>query len=175
MSSFKEIVTKAVIGKVKKTSTNDFEVNPTEKATTVLGCWVINHAFKGTMENDNMVIINGSFDVNVWYSFDDDHKTTVVTERFDYVDKLNIQLNDEIKDNKNPEIIIKCLKQPTVTNVKIDKDIIKLSIEKELGVEVVGDALVKISVEDDYDDYDEIIDDEEEKTIDNEINEDYLK
>ena len=43
MSSFKEIVTKAVIGKAKKTSSNTFSLEPEEIPNTVLGCWVINH------------------------------------------------------------------------------------------------------------------------------------
>ena len=43
MASFKEIVTKAVIGKAKKTSSNEFLLTPEEAPNTVLGCWVINH------------------------------------------------------------------------------------------------------------------------------------
>ncbi len=40
---FKEIVTKAIIGKAKKTSSGDYTLVPEEKPDTVLGCWVINH------------------------------------------------------------------------------------------------------------------------------------
>ena len=43
---------------------------------------------------------------------------------------------------------------------------VNLKVEKEMGAEIVGDAKVRVSVEEDYDDYDE--DD------DIEINEDYL-
>lgn len=43
MSSFKEIVTKAVIGKAKKTNNANFLLTPEEKPNTILGCWVINH------------------------------------------------------------------------------------------------------------------------------------
>ena len=38
-----------------------------------------------------------------------------------------------------------------------------------MGVEIVGDTKVKVSVEDDYDDYEEIVDD------DLELNDDYLE
>ncbi|MBE6139988.1 MAG: outer spore coat protein CotE [Firmicutes bacterium] len=41
--AFKEIVTKAVIGKAKKTSRNDFLMETEQKPNTILGCWVINH------------------------------------------------------------------------------------------------------------------------------------
>lgn len=40
---YKEIVTKAVIGKGKKTFRNTYELRTTDKIDTVLGCWVINH------------------------------------------------------------------------------------------------------------------------------------
>ena len=47
MASFKEIVTKAIIGKAKKTSVNAFSITPELKPDTILGCWVINHRFNG--------------------------------------------------------------------------------------------------------------------------------
>lgn len=169
MSSFKEIVTKAVIGKAKKTSTNTFNLIPEEVPNTTLGCWVINHSFNGSKDEAGKVLVNGSFDVNVWYSYDQDKKTAVSTKRFNYTDTLNVP----IKDGKvGDEIIVRCLRQPTVSNVKIDGDKVVLDIEKEMGVEIIGDTKVKISVEDDYDDYEEI-DEDFENIIDN-VDENYL-
>ena len=43
MPLYKEIVTKAVIGKGKKYFKNNYVIKPKEKPTTVLCCWVINH------------------------------------------------------------------------------------------------------------------------------------
>lgn len=42
MALYKEIVTKTVIGKGKKYFKNNYTLTPTDKPTTVLGCWVIN-------------------------------------------------------------------------------------------------------------------------------------
>ena len=64
---FKEIVTKAVIGKGKKTFKNTYNMLIENNADTILGCWVINHNFKG-YETNSKIIIDGSFDVNNWYS-----------------------------------------------------------------------------------------------------------
>ena len=72
------------------------------------------------------------------------------------------------------EIIVRCLKQPTVSNVKCGNGNVYLDIEKEMGVEIVGDAKVKISVEDDYDDYDEIVDEEEVNEVIDNVDENYL-
>ena len=49
----------------------------------------------------------------------------------------------------------------------------RAKIEKELGVEIVGDTKIKVPVEDDFDDYEEIIDEGEIDSID-EVKEDYL-
>ena len=43
LSTFKEIVTKAVIGKGKKHYKNTYNVACENTPNTILGCWVINH------------------------------------------------------------------------------------------------------------------------------------
>lgn len=175
MANYKEIVTKAVVGKAKKNSISKFSVKPEENPDTILGCWVINHSFEG--KNDNGVVgINGAFDVNVWYSYNQDTKTAVTTKRFNYNDKMNIRLKDGARLNDASEIIVRSLNQPTVTDVKINNGIVELSIEKELGVEVVGNTMIKVSVEEDPDDY-ELIEDIDDNEVESEvesIDENYL-
>ena len=62
MAYFKEIVTKAVVGKGKKATTSRYTIKPAEKPNTVLGCWIINHRFNGAMSGGD-TYVNGSFDV----------------------------------------------------------------------------------------------------------------
>ncbi len=174
MASFKEIVTKAVVGKAKKNSISKFVIKPEETPNTVLGCWVINHTFEGSNAN-GVVLVNGTFDVNVWYSYNNDTKTAVTTKKFSYTDKLHVNLKDGAKLNDSSEIIVRSLNQPTVTEVKINNGEVNLSVEKELGVEIVGNTMIKVSVEDDADDYEVIEDlDEEENAAINEVNTEYL-
>ena len=170
MGNYKEIVTKAVIGKSKKNSVDNFMVETTEIPNTVLGCWVINHKFNG-INNNGEVLVNGSYDVNVWYSYDNDTKTTVSTKTYNYNDKINVNVKEKSNDN---EIIVRSLKQPTVNDVKINNNMVSVNIEKELAVEVVGDTKIKVSVEDLEDDY-EISDDNDitDEVLD-QIDENYL-
>lgn len=79
MAYYKEIVTKAVIGKGKKTIREDREVSFGDRLDNVLGCWVINHTFSGSILN-GVVVVSGNYDVNIWYSYDKDSKTTVVNK-----------------------------------------------------------------------------------------------
>ena len=74
----------------------------------------------------------------------------------------------------NTEIIVRSLKQPTVTDVKIKDGLVELMVEKELGVELLGDSKVKVMAEDDFEDWDEIEEDVPEEEIDN-VEEEYIK
>lgn len=167
-NNYKEIVTKAVIGKSKKTSTDEYNVLIEENISNVLGCWVINHSFKGYNSNGK-VAVNGSYDVNIWYSYDNNTKTNVIVRTFNYNDTINVNLKDKITDTN--EIIVRCLTAPSASSVDIENNNLKIKIEKELGVEIVGDIKVKINVLDDYDDYDV---DNSSEIEDINIDEDYL-
>lgn len=174
MANYKEIVTKTVIGKAKKTSKNSVVITPEQSPSTVLGCWVINHSFKGVSEK-GLVKLNGSFDVNVWYSYDNDHKTAVVTKTFDYLDEMKPTIKNNSKLSDESEIIVHSLKQPTVSDVSLQNGQVKLVVEKEMGVEVVGEAKIKVTIEDDEDDYEELVDESEIDQVIDEIDEEYLK
>ena len=57
-------------------------------------------------------------------------------------------------------------------------ELVNLKIEKELGIEVLGNATVKIQVEDDYDDYEEVYDEENNDELNinvDDLNDDYLE
>ena len=167
MNNYREIVTKAVVSKGKKlfTSTNRVTVN---NPSTILGCWVINHNFNG-VKNNNKITIDGSYDVNIWYSYDNDTKTDVVRETNKYSEVINMRERDNISSGE--EIIVRSLKQPNCVKVDIDNNDIVYTIEKELGIELVGDIKVKIEANLDEDPWDEIVED---NNID-ELNEDFIE
>ena len=177
MASYKEIVTKAVIGKGKKKFTTTSTVTPEISPSTILGCWVINHNFSGYKQNDN-IVIEGNYDVNIWYSCLNDTKTEVVRHNDTYkeiVTSPKINNNDDITDE---QIIIRSLKEPNCVKTEIENGKIKYTIEKELGIEIVGDTKVKIQTQDNddgWDEIDDVIDEKEaEEKIDNEVKEDFL-
>ena len=176
MSTYKEIVTKAVIGKGKKYYKNTYTINTDNVPSTVLGCWLINHKFKGT-EVNGKIVITGSFDVNIWYSYDNDTKTTVITKTIDYSESVTVKQKYS-SDNGSKDIIIRSLKQPNCINAKEKDKTITLEIEKELGIEIVGDTKVKIAIEDDEEPWETIMDDDSsnklDEEIDKEVNPEYL-
>lgn len=178
MAIYKEIVTKAVVGKGKKYFKNNYSIEAPDNPTTVLGCWVINHQFKGYKSGDK-IGVDGSFDVNIWYSYDNDSKTTVVSKKIDYNDLFNVKTKENADLSGDTDIIVRTLKQPTCSKVNIEENgMITFDIEKELGVEIVGETKMKIAIEEEEEPWDEIEDEVTEETlsdIDHNIDENYIK
>jgi spore coat protein E len=176
MAAYKEIVAKSIIGKGKKSFKNNYDLEVEEAPSTVLGCWVINHKFKG-YKTGEQVGVNGSYDVNIWYSYENDSKTKVVNKKIEYNDTFNVRLKNQSDLSEETDIIVRTLYQPNCSDVKIDGNKIHFTIEKELGVEIVGETKMKIAIEEDEDPWDIIEDDvplDDLTKIDEEVNEEYL-
>ena len=180
MSNTREIVTKAVVGKGKKTFTTTKTLTPELIPNTILGCWVINHDFKGT-KNGNKIIIEGAYDTNIWYSCDNDSKTEVIRDKTTYSEEVNIPTTSNDEDVSNEDVVIRSLKQPSCTRCDIIDGKIEYTVEKEMGVEIVGDVKVKISYDNEEDPWDNLEEEipekkqeEIEKEIDKEVHEEYL-
>jgi len=178
MAYFKEIVTKAVVGKGKKATTEEHAITPQETPNTVLGCWIINHRFSGTDVGGD-TYVNGSYDVNVWYSYDNDSKTGVCTNNFTYSDKMNVPIMNSSNLTNNKEVIVSSLSDPNVVDVKVEGGTIKFKVRKEMGIEIVGDTKIRVNVEDNFDDYVVIEDNDVTpavlEEIDNSVKENYLE
>ena len=138
---------------------------------------VITHKFKGYKTGEK-IGVDGSFDVNIWYSYDNDSKTTVANQKFDYNDLFNVKIRENADLTGDTDIIVRTLKQPTCKEVNIiNGNTITFDVEKELGVEIVGETKVKIAIEEEEEPWEELVDDVTEETIqeiDNTVTEDYI-
>ncbi len=177
MAIYKEIVTKAIVGKGKKYFKNNYTFEVEANPTTVLGCWVINHKFRGYKSGEK-IGVDGSYDVNIWYSYDEDSKTAVISKRIDYNELFNVRIREKTDLNGDTDIIVRTLKQPNCTKVLIDdQDNINFDIEKELGVEIVGETKMKIAIEEDEEPWDIIEDEVTEEVLEEiteNVNEEYI-
>ena len=153
MALYKEIVTKAVLGKGKKTFRDTYFVEAEKDPSTVLGVWIINHEFKGTTCGET-IVLEGSYDVNVWYSYGNDTKTAVITNKEFYKEEVKVRKGENADFDDNTSIIVRSLKVPSCTNVDIKDGGIEYIIEKDLGIEMVGETKIKISVEADEEPWD---------------------
>ena len=134
----------------------------------------ITHQYSG-VKVGNKVTIQGSYDINVWYSYDNDTKTEVLKETNTYQETITVQGDQSIIDNE--EIIVRSLSGPSCIKAEIVDDSIHCTIEKVLGIELVGDTKVRISVDDDIQEtWEEIHDSDEtiDEQIEQNVQEDYL-
>lgn len=174
---YKEIVTKAIIEKCKKTFRDNYEFLTTNVIDTVLGCWVINSKIEGNIVNQKLKLL-GSFDVNIWYSYDNNTKTAVEVMNVNYSEDIDIKLDEEVINKPDTTVNLTFIKNPTVVDVNLDNNKVKYEVEKEIGIEIIGDTKIKIQIMNESDDYisldNELTDNEIDRIVDAEVSEKYL-
>ena len=147
MSEFREIITKAVVGKGRKYTKSTHTCESNHEPTSILGCWVINHTYEAR-KNGKSVEIEGYYDVNTWYSFDENTKTEVVTERVSYTDEVNIGYRDKNFSGEDLEIIARVIQHPNCLEATVSSsgNSIVVTVEREFVTEVVGETKICVNV-----------------------------
>ncbi len=167
MNEVREIVTRAVVAKGRKIFRINEVINSNNDAFSILGCWVINHNFEAQLQ-DKKVDLNGNFEVNVWYAYDNNSKTDVARSTISYDGCIKVReiICDNIGDNC--DVIARVLQQPTCTNAIISEQGIEIEVVFEVLVEVIGETKMMVTV---FNCADNIEPDDD---FENEINEDFL-
>ena len=175
MSQYREIITKAVVAKGRKFTKANHTVCPDHDPSSILGCWIINHTYEARKQGKK-VEIAGYYDINVWYSFCNNTKTEVRTEKVPYKDTIKLKYRDQTVYDDN-EVIAKVIQQPNCIECLITPDGEKISVhvEREFLVEIIGETKVCVSVREnacsDEESWELDVDDEELA----EINPDFLE
>ena len=159
---YREIITKAVCGRGKKFTQATHSISPSHRPTSILGCWVINHLYHAKKKSKDSVEVSGSYDINIWYAYNDNTKTEVVTERVTYTDIIPLSVRDEHCLNDDYDVICKVLQQPNCLECKITGKghQLNVDVEREFLVQVLGDTKLFVRVDrkgysyDDGDDWD---------------------
>ncbi len=167
MNDIREIVTKAIISKGKKKFKLQENITPGNTPYSVLGCWVINHNFEASRIGRNLVEIRGSFEVNVWYSEDENTRTDVIRQTVNYAENITTKKIVEEYIENTEEVIARISQHPTCTNAKISGDDIIVDIAFEQIAEVIGETKVSITVFSQAEKWDD--------NFENEINENFLE
>lgn len=167
MNQIREIVTKAVVAKGKKKIILKEKVKPENRVYSILGCWIINHEFE-TSRDDSYVNIDGNFEVNIWYSLQNNTKTEVTRKKINYQEKIKVKqiVNDYIEDSD--DIMARIVQHPTCTNAVVNDDEIEIDISLEILAEIIGETKMQVTVFQ----TEEI--QEEEEDFENLINENFL-
>ena len=168
MNEIREIVTRAVVAKGKKIFNLVEKIQTIEKPYSILGCWIINHEFEASKIND-VIKLDGEFEVNIWYSKNNNSKTDIIRETISY--KKEIVTKTVVKNylENTDDILARIIQHPTVTNAKIVDDTVTLDITFEIIAEIIGETKMKVTVFKETENWEEEID-----TIDMDLNENFL-
>ena len=162
---YREIVTKAVIGKGKIVDSGEAIIKPDSSISKVLGCWIINHYYVSSFEN-NKPLVKGRYDLHVWYGFNNDTDTSIHKQTIDYVHEFNVSVKNGEEISSNNEFNVSCLKYPTCSGLSLNDDgSVSVKVEKELSLDVIGETKLKVQISSNSDDWNNDIDN---------INVDYL-
>ncbi|KAB8138809.1 outer spore coat protein CotE [Gracilibacillus oryzae] len=170
---YREIITKAVIGKGRKFTQETNTITPTHRPSSILGCWIINHNYHAKLVKKDTVEIYGSYEANVWYAYNDNTKTEVVSERVEYCDTVSLSIRDKQQLGDDCDVVAKVIQQPNCLECTIDTrgNKIKVDVEREFLVEVIGDTKICVKVDPkgkvyEDEDWDLSISDEELESLD---------
>src|SRR5690625_1406181 len=147
--SYREIITKAVCGKGRKLTKATNYVDPSNRPSSVLGCWIINHAYHAKEKDKECIEIHGTYDINIWYSFNDNTKTEVVSHTVQYCDEIILSSKDDQCFGNEYDVIAKVIQQPNCLKCNIDGkgNKIAVEVEREFVVKLIGETKVNVKVE----------------------------
>ncbi len=143
----RQIVTKAVVAKGKKRAEASETLRPPNNPSSILGCWVINHTHQAK-KHGKFVEVTGKYDINVWYAHHEHSKTSVFSETVPYRERIKLHYREE--DTHGVEDVhLRVAQQPNCTEAVItsDGEQFKVTVERELHAEIVGETTVCIQVQ----------------------------
>ncbi|EIT86899.1 spore coat protein E [Fictibacillus macauensis ZFHKF-1] len=146
--NYREIICKAVCGKGRKFSQSSHTITPNHRPTSILGSWIINHSYNAAKRSDDKVDVEGQYDINIWYSYNNNTKTEVVTETVKYKDEIALSTKDLNATGKHYEIAARCIQSPNTLEATISPNGSRMVIqcEREFVCDVIGETKVCVYV-----------------------------
>ncbi|WP_232697162.1 outer spore coat protein CotE [Brevibacillus daliensis] len=149
----RELIAKAVCGRGHRFSQATHTIVPAHTPSTILGCWIINNNFSAEKVGES-IVVSGKYDVNLWYSYEGNTQTEVSKETVRYSVDVPLSYFDS-NCRGDLEILCQCIEQPKCCRAEIEGSSVRVRVEQEYSVEVVGETKVCVvvcnSCDDDYD------------------------
>lgn len=144
----REIITKAVCGKGRKFSTVTHTVTPPNRPTSILGAWIINHQYEAARSGNGVEVI-GSYDINIWYSYDKNSQTDVAKETVTYVELVPLSYVDPRHRASTEEVSAESTQEPNCVEATVSSNgaSVLIRVEREYAVEMVAETKVVVAVD----------------------------
>ncbi|MDI3256321.1 MAG: outer spore coat protein CotE [Kyrpidia sp.] len=143
----REIITDAVCGRGSRYSQMTYTIHPTNRPSTIGGCWVMNHSYEGHLIGD-VVEVRGRMDINVWYAYNNNSETAVAKDTVSYVEHIPLRDLDPHCLQGHREVMVKVVQPPHCLDAVIAANgtDIAVRVEKELSAEVIGRTKLYVMV-----------------------------
>ncbi|MDB5054768.1 MAG: spore coat protein [Bacilli bacterium] len=143
----REIITKAVCGKGRKFSQVSHTVTPSHAPTSILGAWIINNQYETAKSSDGVEVL-GTYDINIWYSYDKNTKTDVAKETISYVDVVPLTYLDKKHKEATAEVSAEATQEPNCVEASVSSqgESVIIRVEREFEVEMIAETKVCIVV-----------------------------
>lgn len=137
-----QIVTKAVCARGKKRFVNEHVLKPDFRPEKILGYWVGNHHYSAKTFEDS-VVINGRYEVTVWYSFDDQSKTDLTKKSFTFSEQIPLK-DTEGRLEREEEVLVTERLEPTCMSARVESENLVITVVKAFSVEIIGETKMAI-------------------------------
>ncbi|URN93977.1 MAG: outer spore coat protein CotE [Candidatus Pristimantibacillus lignocellulolyticus] len=143
----REIITKAVCGKGRKFSTSTHTVTPPHRPTSILGAWVINTKYEAVKAGNGVEVI-GTYDINIWYSYNNNSQTDVAKESVQFVENVPLYFLDPKHRVSTTEVYAESVTEPNCieANISANGDSVQVRVEREFVVEMIAETKVSVAV-----------------------------
>lgn len=143
----REIITKAVCGKGRKFSQVSHTVVPPHAPTSILGAWIINNQYEAQKAGESVEVV-GTYDINIWYSYDKNTKTDVAKETVSYVDTVPLSYLDKKHRGITAEVSALATQEPNCIEAVVSSSGtgVVIRVEREFKVELVAETKVRVIV-----------------------------
>lgn len=144
----REIYTKALLAKGAKTTVSTYKVQVDHPCDSILGCWIVDHHHEAKL-NESHTYSVGSYEVHLWYSYAST-KSAIFVQKMTYCDEITVKKYDEREISSQDEAISRCIQEPKCLKATIlETGSIELTLEKVMEVNVVGETMLKIEMNED--------------------------
>lgn len=143
--AYREIFVKAVCARGKEGYKQTHSFKPAHEPDRILGCWVANHRCMARPTTES-VVVDGQYDVNVWYTWGNNSQTEIVKGTICYTEQLAVESIGGDRFGPESEVRATVIQEPhcTARTLKQGDDgtgtIIQLEIAKEYYAEVIAET-----------------------------------
>jgi spore coat protein E len=144
---YREIITKAICGKGRKFSHVSHTVTPSHAPSSILGAWIINNQYEAVKSGESVEVV-GTYDINIWYSYDKNTKTDVAKQTVSYVDAVPLSYLDKKHKPATAEVSAVATQEPNCVEAGISSNgsSVIIRVEREFQTELIAETKVWVVV-----------------------------